>query len=380
MTEALQTDWLSRIAEANRRQIYRPPVGQLARQRMRWQMWNWRAWYAVLAGNGHADYAHNWTTALNLIGAEYMHRVRGQSADLAAMHWAFDQRIDRAGRWTRPINSVRHAMQGYPLLYLVQCTGDRRYGAAADALADMLKQLPRAADGSLLYSPESNEVLVDTLAMACPFLARHARMTGDSTSRDLAVRQLERFVEWNLDDETDMPFHGYVAGGARRLGLLAWGRGVGWYLLGLVDTLAELQPDDPSYATLRDALQSAIAKLIKHQRSDGNWNWAILQPSAPPDSSTTALVGYACRRAQSIGIEALESCTARALEALKMATLSNGQIDGGLGECRGLGIYPQMYSPQPWLQGTATAFGAIMMQPPVKVENKSTASAGSISG
>ena len=380
MNEALQSDWLSRVAEANRRQIYRPPVGQLARQRMRSQMWNWRAWYAVLTGNGHADYARNWTTALNLLGAELMHRVRGQSADLEALHWAFDQRIDRTGRWTTPINSVRHAMQGYPLLYLVQCTGDRRYGAAADALANMLKQLPRAADGSLLYSSESNEVLVDTLAMVCPFLARHARMTGDSTSRDLAVRQLERFVEWNLDEETELPFHGYVAGGARRLGLLAWGRGVGWYLLGLVDTIAELQPDDSSYGTLREALQSAIATLVKHQRPDGHWNWAILQRPRRLIVRRRHYWATRCSARGNSGIEDTGACSQRALEALITATLPNGLVDGGLGECRGLGIYPQTYGPQPWLQGTATAFGAIMMQPPFKAENKSAASAVSIPG
>ncbi len=74
-----------------------------------------------------------------------MHRVRGQSADMEALVWAFDQRIDRSGKWKRPPNSVRHAMQGYSLLYLVQCTGERRYSAAADALAEMLKQHPRVA-------------------------------------------------------------------------------------------------------------------------------------------------------------------------------------------------------------------------------------------
>ncbi len=273
-----QSDWLARVAQVNRQQIYRPPVGQLTRQRMRGQMWNWRAWYDAIVGNGHADYARNWTTALNLLGAETMHRIRGPSADMEALAWAFDQRIDRSGKWKRPPNSVRHAMQGYSLLYLVQCTGERRYSAAADALAEMLKQHPRSPDGSLLYANDTNEVLVDTLAMVCPFLARHARMTGDQASRQLALRQLERFIEWNLDDETALPFHGYVSGGDRRLGLLAWGRGVGWYLLGIVDTLAELNSDDPAFSSLREALQNALATLVKHQRPDGHWGWAILQP------------------------------------------------------------------------------------------------------
>ncbi len=274
------SDWLARVAQANRRQIYRPRVGQLARQRMRGQMWNWRAWYAAIAGNGHADYARNWTTALNLLGAQWMHRVRGQSADMEALVWAFDQCIDRSGKWKRPPNSVRHAMQGYSLLYLVECTGERRYSAAADALAEMLKQHPRSPDGSLFYSSDTSEVLVDTLAMVCPFLARDARMTGDQAGRQLALRQLERFIEWNLDVETALPFHGYVSGGDRRLGLLAWGRGVGWYLLGIVDTLAELNSDDPAFAALREALQSALVTLMKHQHPDGQWGWAILQPGA----------------------------------------------------------------------------------------------------
>lgn len=375
------SDWLPQVAQVNRQQAYRPPVGQLARQRMRTQMWNWRAWYSVFTGNGHSDYARNWTTALNLLGAEWMHRVRGQTADLEALVWAFDERIDRGGKWKRPMNSVRHAMQGYSLLYLVQSTGDRRYIAAADTLAEMLKQHPRCSDGSLAYSVETNEVLVDTLAMVCPFLARYARMTGDSASRDLAVRQLERFIEWNLDDETALPFHGYVAGGARRLGLLAWGRGVGWYLLGIVDTLAELNGDDPACVPLREALLSALTTLLKHQRPDGHWNWSILQPGGAADSSTTSLVGYAMQRAsQSGNCDAnLTACIHRAVQALMNSTLPNGQVDGGLGECRGLGIYPQTYGPQPWLQGSATAFGALVAQPTPAVETKTASAAYSIS-
>ncbi len=147
-------------------------------------------------------------------------------------------------------------------------------------------------------------------------------------------------------------------GGDRRLGLLAWGRGVGWYLLGIVDTLAELNPDDPAFGSLREALQNALATLVKHQRPDGHWGWAILQPGAQPDSSTTALVAYACSTRRIAGNRSTQRIASRpALEALVKATLPDGQIDGGLGECRGLGIYPQTYGPQPWLQGTATALG-----------------------
>jgi hypothetical protein len=48
-----------------------------------------------------------------------------------------------------------------------------------------------------------------------------------------------------------------------------------------------------------------------------------------------------------------------AILALTRVTNRNGVLSGSLGECLGLGKYPQNYGPSTWLQGSATALAAI---------------------
>jgi unsaturated rhamnogalacturonyl hydrolase len=105
-------------------------------------------------------------------------------------------------------------------------------------------------------------MLVDTLGMLCPFLAAYGRDFKDARATELAKAQLQEFIDRNLDPSSYLPFHGYFAGGPYRLGAHAWGRGVGWYMLGLADTLIELDPAEKGYPELKQALSQAGRMVI----------------------------------------------------------------------------------------------------------------------
>lgn len=354
--------WAHVIRAANRRQLLAPPVQQLHAQKDQGRLARWDAAIQRWLAHENSPYSYSWTIALNALGAEWAHQAWQDDADLAALTAMLERQITDDGQWRTPIKRVDHVMKGYSLLYAAAQTGNDRYWVAADYLADaLLTQHPRACDGSLPYELATQAILVDTLAMVCPFLARYANMRQSHAARELSVQQLLRFIENNVDADTRLPYHGYYAGGPRRLGLHAWGRGVGWYMLGLVDTMAEIDPTHPAYAELRKAFEHGADALRSHQRADGHWSWAILQRHDTLDSSTTALVGYSLLRGLMLGVLGVDyrSTIDRALSALAEVTRADGVLDYGLGECRGLGKYPQLYGPQPWLQGGATAFAAL---------------------
>jgi rhamnogalacturonyl hydrolase YesR len=338
-----------------------PPMKQLHRQRER--SWLARADASIQQwlAQEKSTYSYSWPIALNALGGEWMHKVWRDEADLSALTQMLDQQIDSSGQWLIPTNRVDFAMKGYSLLYAVEQTKSDRYSRAAEGIASMLlDQHPRAADGSLPYEATTHSILVDTLAMICPFLARYANQYHHEEARELSVQQLLNFIAYNVDKETALPFHGYYADGPKRLGLHGWGRGVGWYLVGLVDTIAELPETHTANSALRHAFQSAACALQTFQRADGHWSWAVLQPHDTYDSSTTALVGYSLARGLQLKLlgNDFDAAIKAALKALVHVTRVNGLLDGSLGECRGLGKYPQTYTPQPWLQGSATAFAA----------------------
>lgn len=303
-----------------------------------------------------------WKTSLSAFGAALCYKYHHDETSLNALDQYFAVQIDSRGNWIAKIENVEHAMKGYALLLLNRTLDRDRYSSAAHSLAEtLINEYPRLSDGSLPYQSFSQEILVDTLAMVCPFLAKYGMAFDNQEAVELGVKQLVSFTRNNVDANSYLPYHGYYADGPWRLGLHGWGRGTGWYMTGLVDTLAELPSDYPAYAELHHAFIRAATTMLTCQRADGHWNWAALHRQDHLDSSTTALVGYSLMRGLAAGIldTKFQQATTAALRALAAVTRVDGILDQGLGECRGLGKYPQTYGPQIWLQGTATAFAAL---------------------
>lgn len=356
--------WFRRVSEVNRRQLTRPGASIPERDRRGTGLRGLGAGLRRLVGSAPREQEHDWTVALNALGAEVAHRHHRHDEDLRALSALFDRTLDPDGHWTTPIRTVAHCMKGYSLAYLMELTGDRRYEQGLRELgAFLLTTHPRASDHCLPYVPQSAELLVDTLGMACPLLARLAGRMNLPDAGELALRQLGTFVHENVDSETHLPYHGYYAGGPRHLGLHGWGRGTGWYLLGLADTLLELDRGSDSWERLRDAFRRAVESLARYQRPDGHWNWAILHERTDYDSSATALIGYAVLRGMQGGMldGSNRQLVDSAIRALMQSTRPDGVVDHSSAECRGLGRYPMGYGPRPWLQGSATAFAALYL-------------------
>ena len=305
---------------------------------------------------------HTWKLALNAHGCATCHRLHNKLDDLEALESYFSYHIDQHGNWITPIDRVESAMKGYALLSLVEFTGQKRYSKAAEILANsLIEKHPRTSDGCLPYEPHGEVILVDTLAMICPFLTRYARLFDRHEALRLSINQLKQFINKNLDPDTRLPYHGYYSNGAKRLGLHGWGRGTGWYMMGLIDTLYYMPREHPDYNYLGEAFQNSAFVLQRYQRPDGNWNWAILHKKDHPDTSTTSLVGYSLAQGMQSGVidDSYKYTVESAILALTRVTNRNGVLSGSLGECLGLGKYPQHYGPSPWLQGSATALAAI---------------------
>jgi len=307
----------------------------------------------------------SWIRATNALGAIYAHRSLGSSEDMEALRTFLDQHIDAQGTWKITPRGVDDAMKGYSFLYLAEVTGEARYRNAAHWLTDyLITTYPKASDGSLLYFPSVDIVLVDMLGMVCPFLTRYGSLYGHSASLEMSACQVLQFIQQNVDADTHLPYHGYYPNGPKRLGMQGWGRGTGWYMLGLVDTLVDLPKYHPASSTILDAYQMCAAALRKFQRPDGHWSWAIPLRKAPYDSSATAFLGYSLMRGLQAGLldPSYFKVIKSAIEALMAVTSPNGLLDGSMAECLGVGLYPAVFGPQPWLQGMACALAALWAQ------------------
>lgn len=71
-----------------------------------------------------------------------------------------------------------------------------------------------------------------------------------------------------------------------------WSRGVAWYLLGLVKTLAHL-PDKAETQSLKTTLQRAVDHVLTYQQANGLWYCFMHQPETGLETSGTAGIAAA---------------------------------------------------------------------------------------
>jgi len=321
---------------------------------------------ALLRRNGspNARDPNSWHNACLAWGLVAAYRTFRDEPDREAVLRFLEDLIDSDGAFRRPLTQVDQCMIGYPWIDAFEDSGHERHRKAIDRLARfLLDDHVRTASGTLPYTDRvPSLVLVDTLAMVCPFLARYGNCFGVSEATDLAIAQLDEFLDHGLHEKSGLPFHGFAVGGADDLGVIGWARGTGWLAMALADTLTSLPPDHAARPRLAEAMGDLAGAVKAFQLDDGVWRWAITVPDGPVDTSGTAMIGYAIERAVASGAldASWTNVSEKALTAIVRNTRDDGRVDRANGECLGVGLHPFKNGPAPWAQGPAVALTALV--------------------
>ena len=192
--------------------------------------------------------------------------------------------------------------------------------------------------GTIHYRPWVKNIrFVDTLGMVLPFL--HA-----CGWNDLALRQLEEYDRALFNGI--FPAHAYNVEKELPMGVFDWGRGIGWYILALIET-ADMEGQDQRIMKLAEA-------LLPHQKSDGGFGCFVFNPQSRMESSGTVLIGLLFLSAYRIsGNMIFLGAAQKAEKALMNVTRRNGAIDYCQGDTYGIGYYSQIFSVMPFAQGLA---------------------------
>lgn len=284
----------------------------------------------------------------------------GSVAD-ADLERYWDELIDADGEWLEPPVLLSHCLVGMPLLDWHERTARDRYRVAAQHLVEWLvKSHPRSLTGTLPYRPEEpNVLLVDSLGMICPLLARYGRTHNQPEAIRLAKQQLLEFLERGMDDRSGLPFHAYRVDDLSRqaaFGLAGWGRGAGWLALGLAGTLPWLADDDLDRPRIEQALRDLLETAQDLQRDDGLWGWALNIPGAEPDTSATGMLAWATRLGVESGIQLnpeVEASRRRAVRGILRHTRSSGEVGQSMADAAGVGQYPWLFGHTTWTQAFA---------------------------
>lgn len=191
-------------------------------------------------------------------------------------------------------------------------------------------------EGTIYYRPWVKHIrFVDTIGMVLPIL--HA-----CGCDDLARRQIEEYDQAMLNNV--FPAHAYDIEKKLPLGVYDWSRGIGWYILGLIET-ADMEGNEARISHLADA-------LLPLQRDDGGFSCFMFNQHERIDASGTVLAGLLFLCAYHITPQKKYlNAACRVEQVLMKSTRRNGALDYCQGDTYGIGYYSRVFSVMPFAQG-----------------------------
>lgn len=197
----------------------------------------------------------------------------------------------------------------------------------------IINQLSAINNQSLPYRNSLPDIrFIDTLGLACPLLY--------SLGMDeMADKQIKDFDNVLLSGV--FPPHAVNLNGQLPLGVYDWGRGLGWYILCLIESDCH-----------KNRIIQLAKQLLKYQRKDGSFGCFIFNSYSQRESSITAIAGLLFIKAYEINQDPLFIKAAIATErALMTMTRRNGEVDFAQGDTKGIGMYSSYFGIMPFVQG-----------------------------
>ena len=191
-------------------------------------------------------------------------------------------RLGYCGHWS-PASAV---------LYLYQDRDKPEHLRLARDVADFIRtDAERSPDGGLGHWQGSHQLWVDTLYMACPLLSALGKMEQKLEYIDDAANQIMVHARHVQDEKTGLMYHMWDwQAGTHSEGF--WGRGNGWVLMSLAETIEVLNQRDPKFKALEAIARRLVRGLEATADRDGLWHTVLDDPASYAESSATAMFTY----------------------------------------------------------------------------------------
>lgn len=229
----------------------------------------------------------------------------------------------------------------------------------------IMKVQHRRGDGALYRIDRSGtqSMWADDLYMCVPFLINYYKCTGDRQYIDEAARQILLYKKYLFMPEEKILSHVYVFNMNSASGL-AWGRGNGWAVYSLAETLKNLPRDSRFKRELTDFFRELSQGYLRYQAESGMWRQLINCGGSYEETSATAMILYAFSQAVGAGFAGNAEIKASADRAAK--ALINKCIDeeGNVyGVCRGsyCSFDEEYYKTLLWSTNDTHGIGIVML-------------------
>lgn len=206
---------------------------------------------------------------------------------------------------------------GLLCLWLYEKTGTLKYKTAATTIRNFLLQTgtgayPRTPENGFWHKNNSsytNVMMLDGIYMSSTFLAKYGALFNDAVATDEAAFQTMILYShvynasnklvyhaWNYD-KTTYTWSNATTGVSSQV----WSRGMGWYMMALVDILEYLPTNHSRHAEIKTALQNLCEGLKNYQdTTTGLWFQVVQNPTGADnwiETSGSGMFIYAMKKA-----------------------------------------------------------------------------------
>ncbi len=188
------------------------------------------------------------------------------------------------------------------IYYLYQDRHKPEHLKLANEVVDFIRHgAERSPEGALGHWQGSHQLWVDTVFMAAPLLAAVGRDQKKPEYIDDAATQTIVHTRHLQDPATGLIYHMWDwQAGTHSEGY--WGRGNGWVLMSIADTLEVMDRRNPKYKELSDIADKLVKGVVKTQDANGLWHTVLDDPNSYVETSATAMLAYGMLKLARLGI------------------------------------------------------------------------------
>lgn len=306
----------------------------------------------ILKGNYTKRAIQYWQEASLVLGlSEYLQYNDNKEVRYKIKKF-LNSKFDFNGHWRDKPRHVDAAILAYSIMKLDFIDTDQ-YKNALDHTWELIKE-HIGEDGTVQYRKSMRSYqYVDTIGFICPFLVAYGTKYNQVECIDLAMKQIQEYEKYGMLENHHIPSHAYKLDNKAPLGLYGWGRGLGWFAIGLIDAWNGLPQDHKHKLNLEQSVKKFAKAVIGFQQANGNWNWTVTREESRPDSSATVTLGWFLLNASKID-ELSQECLEHADKAmgyLMKVTRRNGAVDFSQGDTKDIGVYSMLFNTLPFTQG-----------------------------
>ncbi len=242
------------------------------------------------------DFNWDWPAGVALYGVAEAYEATGKKEYIELLQAWIDEKLEDG----LPKLSVNGVSIGHSLISLYKATGEEKYLAIAEQMAEYLRNdAERFADGIFQHTVNSvkdvfpEQAWVDTMMMAGYFLIRMGDLLGRKDYLEDGLLQYHGHEHFLQDPVTNLYYHGWDNISQSHMSGIFWARGNAWAALTMSKAFEHVEVQHPSYMIIEGSLRDQLSALVRLQSDEGMWHTVLTDSSSYLETSGSAGIAAA---------------------------------------------------------------------------------------